>query len=228
MKPELPLALLTLLGAVLGLDAVSFPQAMLSRPIVAATLGGAVVGDAFSGLLAGATLELVALETLPVGASRYPEWGSASVVAGGLIGSYGQASAGALSVTLFAAIATGWIGGWTMVQLRGTNATMARRLRPAINAGSPSAVVGLQFAGLFADFVRGAALTLLALLAFNPLMRAALGVWGANPRYSRAVAVAVVASVASGAVWKLFRGTAGARWYLLAGLALGLLAMALA
>jgi hypothetical protein len=59
-------------------------------------------------------------------------------------------------------------------------------------------------------------------------MRAALGVWGANPRYSRAVAVAVVASVASGAVWKLFRGTAGARWYLLAGLALGLLAMALA
>jgi mannose/fructose/N-acetylgalactosamine-specific phosphotransferase system component IIC len=227
VTPDLPLALLTLLGAVLGLDAVSFPQAMLSRPIVAATLGGAVVGDPFSGLLAGATLELVALETLPVGASRYPEWGSASVVAGGLIGSYGQASAGSLSVTLFAAIATGWIGGWTMVQLRGTNATMARRLRPAINAGRPGAVVGLQFAGLFADFVRGGALTLAALLAFNPLMRAALGVWGASPRYSRAISVAVAASVASGAVWKLFRGTVGARWYLLAGLALGLLAMAL-
>lgn len=228
MTPDLPLAVLTVLGAVLGLDAVSFPQAMLSRPIVAATLGGAVVGDAISGLLAGATLELVALETLPVGASRYPEWGSASVVAGGLIGSYGEASPGALSVTLFAAIATGWIGGWTMVQLRGTNAAMARRLRPAINAGSPSAVVGLQFAGLLADFIRGALLTLAALLAFNPLMRAALGVWGANPRYSRAVSVAVAASVASGAVWKLFRGTAGARWYLIGGLALGLLAMALA
>ena len=78
--PNVPLVSLTVLGAVLGLDAVSFPQAMLSRPIVASTLGGAVVGDPLSGLLAGAALEFVALETLPVGASRYPEWGSASVV----------------------------------------------------------------------------------------------------------------------------------------------------
>ena len=225
--PDLPLATLAALGAVLGLDAVSFPQAMLSRPLVAATLGGAVVGDAYSGLLAGAALEFVALETLPVGASRYPEWGSASVVAGALIGAYGETSPGSLSVALFAAIATGWIGGRTMVQMRSLNAVMARRLRPAINAGQPNAVVGLQFAGLFADFVRGGALTLLALLVFGPLMHAALGVWGANARYSRAVSIAVAASVASGAVWKLFRATTGARWYLVAGLALGLLAMAM-
>jgi PTS system mannose-specific IIC component len=225
--PDLPLASLAALGAVLGLDAVSFPQAMLSRPLVAATLGGAVVGDAYSGLLAGAALEFVALETLPVGASRYPEWGSASVVAGALIGAYGETSPGSLSVALFAAIATGWIGGWTMVQMRSLNAVMARRLRPAINAGEPNAVVGLQFAGLFADFVRGGALTLLALLVFGPLMHAALGVWGANARYSRAVSIAVAASVASGAVWKLFRVTTGARWYLVAGLALGLIAMAI-
>ena len=225
--PDLPLASLAALGAVLGLDAVSFPQAMLSRPLVAATLGGAVVGDAYSGLLAGAALEFVALETLPVGASRYPEWGSASVVAGALIGAYGETSPGSLSVALFAAIATAWIGGWTMVQMRSLNAVMARRLRPAINAGQPNAVVGLQFAGLFADFVRGGTLTLLALLVFGPLMHAALGVWGANARYSRAVSIAVAASVASGAVWKLFRVTTGARWYLVAGLALGLLAMAM-
>ena len=226
--PDVPLVSLTVLGAVLGLDAVSFPQAMLSRPIVASTLGGAVVGDPLAGLLAGAALEFVALETLPVGASRYPEWGSASVVGGALIGSYGEASAGALSVTLFAAIATGWIGGWTMVQLRGLNAAMARRFRAGINGGSAQAVVGLQFAGLLADFLRGGALTLVSLLVFDPLMHAALGVWGASPRYSRAVAVAVAASVASGAVWKLFRGTAHARWYLLGGLALGLVAMAVA
>ena len=226
--PNVPVVSLTLLGAVLGLDAVSFPQAMLSRPIVASTLGGVVVGDPLSGLLAGAALEFVALETLPVGASRYPEWGSASVVGGALIGSYGEASPGALSMTLFAAIATGWIGGWTMVQMRGLNAAMARRFRTGINAGSPNAVVGLQFAGLFADFLRGGALTLVSLIVFEPLMHAALGVWGASPRYSRAVAIGVAASVASGAVWKLFRGTLHARWYLLGGLALGLVAMALA
>ena len=36
------------------------------------------------GLLLGAALELIALETLPFGASRYPEWGSASVVGGAI------------------------------------------------------------------------------------------------------------------------------------------------
>ena len=221
------LGTLVVLGAVLGLDVVSFPQGMLSRPIVAATVGGAVMGDAVSGLLAGATLELVALETLPVGASRYPEWGSASVVGGAVLGAAGEATAGALSVALFAAIATGWIGGYTMFQLRALNGRWARRLHPSIAAGSRRAVLGLQFAGLAADFVRGALLTLLALLAFGPLARVTLAVWGADPRLSRAVAVAVAASVASAAVWKLFRVTAGARWYLAAGLALGLGAMAL-
>src|SRR5579862_3071025 len=75
---------IALLGAIAGLDVVSFPQAMISRPIVAATVGGAFAGNAAAGLLVGAAVELIALETLPVGASRYPEWGSASVVAGAL------------------------------------------------------------------------------------------------------------------------------------------------
>ena len=35
---------LTMLGALLGLDVVSFPQAMISRPIVSATLAGALAG----------------------------------------------------------------------------------------------------------------------------------------------------------------------------------------
>ena len=69
---------LSLLGALLGLDTVSFPQAMLSRPIVAATLGGAIVGAPLAGLIVGATLELIAVETLPFGASRYPVWAAAS------------------------------------------------------------------------------------------------------------------------------------------------------
>src|SRR5687767_5791459 len=95
---------LVLLGAVFGLDVVSFPQAMLSRPLVAATVAGAVVGDAGAGLLVGVGLELIALETLPVGASRYPEWGSASVVGGALMSTNGEARPGALTLAMFAAL----------------------------------------------------------------------------------------------------------------------------
>ena len=85
IAPEiLSLLPVAIVGAVLGLDVVSFPQAMISRPIVAATLGGALAGDITSGLVAGAVLEMIALEMLPVGASRYPEWGTASVVGGAM------------------------------------------------------------------------------------------------------------------------------------------------
>ena len=34
------------LGALVGLDVVSFPQMMISRPLVAATVAGALAGDA--------------------------------------------------------------------------------------------------------------------------------------------------------------------------------------
>ena len=56
---------LALLGGVLGLDVVSFPQAMISRPIASATITGALLGQPTSGLIIGAALELIALETLP-------------------------------------------------------------------------------------------------------------------------------------------------------------------
>ncbi len=95
---------LALLGALLGLDTVSFPQAMLSRPLVAATLGGAMAGSPMDGLLIGAALELIALETLPFGASRYPEWGSASMVGGALFASAHTQPAGSSALAIIAAL----------------------------------------------------------------------------------------------------------------------------
>ena len=97
----LPIALL---GALLGLDVVSFPQAMISRPLVASTAAGAFIGHPQSGLLIGVVLELIALDTLPFGASRYPEWGSAGVVGGALFASQPPGMPGALPASILAAI----------------------------------------------------------------------------------------------------------------------------
>src|SRR5215208_1393253 len=99
---------LALLGGILGLDVVSFPQAMISRPLVASTLAGALIGQAPSGLLLGAALELIALETLPFGASRYPEWGSASVVGGAIFASHPAHPAGAMGLAASVASAAAW------------------------------------------------------------------------------------------------------------------------
>lgn len=222
----LPLALL---GAVLGLDVVSFPQAMISRPLVAATVAASFLGHPERGLLVGVTLELIALETLPFGASRYPEWGSASVVGGALYAVNGPPSGGygALAVSVLSALATAWLGGNSMVWLRRLNARWARARLEGVERGSARTVMGLQVAGLSADLARGALLTGLALAVLRPLASLALTHWGARADISRAFAVGVAATVAAGAAWKLFHPTKGARWYFVSGLALGFAVLAL-
>lgn len=218
----LPIAIL---GGVLGLDVVSFPQAMISRPLVAATISGALVGHASSGLLIGATLELIALETLPFGASRYPEWGSAAVVGGALFSTHPADAPGSMAIAVVGALATAWVGGWTMVKLRQQNAVWATQRRTVIDAGSREAVVGLQLLGLTADLVRGALLTAVAYAALAPTTTASLALWTIDPALSRAVVVGVAASVTAGAAWKIFHSSGGARWLFLAGLAVGLALM---
>jgi PTS system mannose-specific IIC component len=219
----LPLALL---GAVLGLDVVSFPQAMISRPLVAATAAATLLGDPVRGLLIGATLEMFALETLPFGASRYPEWGSAAVVGGSLFTMHADGSPGALTVAVLAALVAAWVGGWSMVQLRKLNARLARTRHDAVASGSKRVVEGLQVFGLTADLARGAVLTATMLALAVPAQAFVLARWGSDPRVSRAIVVAVAASVAAGAVWKVVHAAPGARWLLLGGLGVGLALLA--
>jgi mannose/fructose/N-acetylgalactosamine-specific phosphotransferase system component IIC len=214
---------IALLGGVLGLDVVSFPQAMISRPLVAATLGGALIGQASSGLLLGAALELIALETLPFGASRYPEWGSASVVGGAIYASHpGPTQGAAITLAMLCALATTWVGGWTMVKLRQMNAVWAGRRRSALEAGARGTVIELQLMGMTADLIRGALLTAVAFALLAPVATACINIWSTDIRLSRAIVVATAASVAGGAAWKLFHYTAGALWFFVGGLGLGL------
>jgi len=214
---------LTLLGALLGADVVSFPQAMLSRPIVAATLGGAMTGNVAAGLLTGAVLEMLAMETLPVGASRYPEWGTAALAGGAIAASTHVTRPGAIIVGVFIGIATSWAGGWSMYALRRLNGVWAERALPAIETGSRRAVMTLQLRGLTADLIRGAVLTALALLAWTPIADFLLAHWTVGRAASHSVLAAVAAAVGGGAVWRQSHGAAGSRWYLLAGAALGAL-----
>jgi PTS system mannose-specific IIC component len=215
-----------LLGGLLGLDVVSFPQAMFSRPIVAATLAGALLGNGGAGLIIGAVLELIALETLPFGASRYPEWGSASVVGGAIFVQDVTSPAGAMALAMVGALATAMVSGWSMVKLRELNAHWARQHRAGLDAGSRGTVIGLQLIGMTADFARGAALTALGVVLLTPTMHAALQVWGFDARVSRAAAIAVAASIALAAAWKILHATPGARWLFGVGIALGLAILA--
>ena len=221
----MPLALglipLTLLGAVLGLDVVSFPQAMISRPLAAATLAGALMGRPGHGLIVGAVLELFALETLPFGASRYPEWGSASVVGGALFAVQPSGTPGALTVAVCVALFTAWVGGWSMVWHRRLIARWAAGMRDALTSGSCDAVTGLQLRGMTSDIVRGGIMTWVALMVFVPLQNAVLAQWSFTAIESRVAVVICAGAVAGGAIWKIVHTTKGTTWFLLGGLAGG-------
>jgi mannose/fructose/N-acetylgalactosamine-specific phosphotransferase system component IIC len=219
---------IVLLAALLGLDVVTFPQAMISRPIVAATAAGAFVGDPAAGLTIGAVLELIALGMLPFGASKYPEWGSASVVGGALFASYAGSPPGALAASVLAALLTALVSGWSMVKLRRINAFRATRLRAALDAGSADAVVGLQLFGLTADFLRGGLVALAAMLTFKPLVNAIVAVWNVDALYSQAIVVAIAGVVAAGAIWKIFHSIPRAAVLFLAGLVIGVTLLVIA
>jgi PTS system mannose-specific IIC component len=216
---------LSMLAGVIGLDVVSFPQAMVSRPIVAATLGGAFVGAPVAGLVCGAALECLALEALPVGASQYPEWGSASVVAGAVAATGATAGAlplaGAFAVAVAIGIATAWIGGTTMVRHRQLIARFARPRLGQLAAGSRKTVVGLQLFGMTLDLVRAALLGAVMFVPGHLLATWVVGRWTVPEDLSRAIVVTCVAAVAAASVWKDFHAISGTRRLFLLSLTLG-------
>lgn len=214
---------LGVLGAILGLDVVSFPQAQISRPIVSATLGGAFMGNAGVGMICGVLLELFAHETLPFGASRYPEWGSSSPIAGAAAAA--GAAVGGVPMSLLFAVPFGLfvasLGGWTMVQLRHLNARLARRRLDALARGSARTVAGLQVAGATADLVRAGLVASIAASVALPLVRWIAVQPAALSAYAMPVLASLGGAVAAGAAWKMFHSTSGTRWFGLAGLAIG-------
>jgi mannose/fructose/N-acetylgalactosamine-specific phosphotransferase system component IIC len=219
---ELTLAQLLLLvgwGTVVGLDLVSVPQALLSRPLVAGCVAGWIAGDVEAGLRAGALFELFALDVLPIGAVRYPDYGPATVVAAALGAGVPWELGLGLGATLGLVLAV--LGGGTLQLVRRMNANAIQHRAAALAAGEGSAIRRLQYGGLIRDALRGAGLTIAGLAAAWALASGA--------RLDRATALGLtlvsvgcaLAAAINGALRSAGRG-ARLRW-LAAGVATGLL-----
>ncbi|MBL0171492.1 MAG: PTS sugar transporter subunit IIC [Gemmatimonadaceae bacterium] len=231
VEPLWHLLPLSMLAGVTGLDVVSFPQVMISRPLVAATVAGAFLGAPVAGMVCGAALECLALESLPVGASRYPEWGSASVVAGAIAAHGVEGAAlphpGAFAVAVIVGIVTAWIGGLSMVKHRQLIAAFARPRLGQLAAGNRNTVVGLQVFGMTVDLARGAMIGALSYLPAAWFTNWADARWSTREDVTRAYVVVAVAAVAAAAVWKDFHAISGTRRLFLASLAVGTLLVVL-
>jgi mannose/fructose/N-acetylgalactosamine-specific phosphotransferase system component IIC len=216
------IALLLAWGTLTGMDLVTFPQALFSRPIVACTGAGLILGDGQTGLVMGVLLELFGLDVLPVGASRYPDYGPGAVAAVTMItgGSWEER----LGLGTLFALTMAVLGGWSLVWLRQVNGRMIQHQAAGLAAGDASTVSGIQLRGLAGDLLRSLALTAVGLL-FAWLLRPHLPV---GPRYVLVTATAIGAGVAAATGGALRAAGRGARLrWLVIGTGIGLLAAVL-
>jgi mannose/fructose/N-acetylgalactosamine-specific phosphotransferase system component IIC len=162
------IALLSIVAGVLALDMTEALQVMVSQPLVAASIAGAVVGDVTLGLVVGTALQLVWLGILPVGGAPFPDSAVASVVGVGLAAllERGGASAGwALASGVLVAIATGALGGRVVGLLRRLNVRLSDLALSRAERGDPSGVRSAVLLGLSCRLASAAALTALVLAA---------------------------------------------------------------
>lgn len=202
------------LGGVLALDATSAGQFMVSRPLVSGALAGWVLGDAATGLIVGALLELYLLVSFPSGGARFPEGPTATVVAVAA-----AAAGGPGAIPLGAAIGLVWgqVGGASISLLRKING----RLVPAPGAHRPERVVAMHLGALALDFARGTVVTLTGAFAGRWVVGLLSGAWPLDAEDSLGLLL-VGGAVSAGILLRSLGGFRRRRVLFAVGLALGL------
>lgn len=213
----LGMVLLWVWGTVAGLDLVSVPQFMVARPFIVAVVAGAIVGDPLAGARIGIVLELFALDVLPIGAARYPDYGAATM--GAVLVAAGQPSVAGLGMGAATGLVLAALGGWTLPVLRRANARAIRGRLESLRAGDQATIRSLQYAGLARDGLRSGLLALIAIGAGFLIRSVPPLEGGAAAALTVAVVGAGLASVLSGALRTA--GRSGRLHWLVAGLLTG-------
>lgn len=168
------------LSAVAGLAAVErkgFLQAMLSRPIVLGPVAGLACGDAATGLLVGAPLELLWLGAVNLGAAvpLHESLGAAAVAGGAALATrLGVPAPAAAAVALAVALPLSVVGRRADVLVERANERLAGRAARCLAAGDEPGAVRCNVGGLFLPFAISALLAPLGAAAAGALAPALL------------------------------------------------------
>lgn len=207
-------------GTLAGLDLVSLLQSLFARPLVAGAGAGWLLGDVEAGLRIGLVLELFALDVVPVGSSRYPDFGAATV--GAVV--FGAATDWPLSLGVATVIGLGLAiaAGTTVPLTRRLNARTVRSHSARLAVGDAAAVSAVHLRCLGYDLVRSVAVAVMAVAV-------GLGARGLGLTPEPPLARALTVVALGGAAWSVAHGAmasarSGARWrYALGGLVAGVI-----
>ena len=141
--------MLAALGGLVGLDAVSGPQVMISRPIIAGPLAGFLLGLPEAGMGVGVLLEILTLRHLPIGAARQWDTGPAAVVAASAV-TILPAGVTSTLIAVGAGAVVGRFGSRTVQLMRQFNARLVAVERPI----APQQLTLRHLAAMGGDFAR--------------------------------------------------------------------------
>ncbi len=198
---------------------LTMPQVGFSRPIVAAPIAGLILGDVQAGLVIGVVLELFALDVLPVGASKYPDYGVGSLA--GVVALANAPVILGLGLASFVGLTVAYASGKAVHLVRIANTADVVACAEQLDMGDPGTVSRLQFRGWFRDATRGvmttaagAGLAIVARTVIHPSARMAL--------MSSMVAIGAGVAASAGGAVNVAGRTPGVRMYLI-GVAVALL-----
>lgn len=149
----IPCLLLGIAGAVLHLDRTYVLQVMISRPLIASTIAGAILGDVPVGLSAGMILELLWLGIQPLGTSIPPHdtlvslvVPSVAILSQRIIDAPEMSTpAGIIAVSLLLSLPLGEVGRIADIRLRKKNGVMLTEVRDEIGSGDIAPVARKVF-----------------------------------------------------------------------------------
>jgi mannose/fructose/N-acetylgalactosamine-specific phosphotransferase system component IIC len=204
--------LLLVLGGVVAIDGTSFGQFMVSRPFVAASLAGWLLGQPIQGALIGLVLETFHLAVLPVGAARYPEGGPAAVAASAAF-TTSDLQPSTLLLVVIGALMVEWMGGESVRYMRQTNQHLLR-----LDGRSVPSVRKLERrhrAAIALDFARGMSLVGLGTILLVGVVIFLAPLWALGEPLAELLLVAAVA----GMLASTFRVVGARTWFTAAGAA---------
>ncbi len=155
----------SVIGGILCLDRI-FLQVMVSRPVVAGTLTGFILGDPQTGLITGALVELLWIDRSPFGTIIPPNDSIASIIIAAstiITGKIlGHSSRELIAVAVLLFIPLGILGKQIDILVIGANERVSRDALDDAEAGRDEEISRKQISGLIKTFL----LTFCFLLGF--------------------------------------------------------------
>ena len=156
--------IVALVGGLVAMDTTAGPQVMVSQPIVACPILGALLGELQIGLLFGTVLELIWVGTVPAGASRFFDSNMGAVAATGAaiwaMHRCGVPRPNAVLFSLWSVLPIGLLGSQMTVGVRKLNGRLIRGADAAAQSGRSFQVSLWHGCGAGLSFMRGVCLAL--------------------------------------------------------------------